>query len=106
MNATETMFAVVNSVPGSNYTAFQIKVWDPETQKSVLYAEGFTTRISAKRAVDADEKLTRVDSFREAQGRVAGVALPPKPGHSGHKSADNDTYAAALSASMGMYLAA
>jgi hypothetical protein len=95
-----TMFAVVNSVPGSNYTQFQIKTWDPDTRKSVLYAEGYTTRLSAKRDVDSDPKLTRVNSFREAAGYATGVAVPPKPGHAGRKHVEDDTFNGALAASL------
>ena len=72
------MFAVINSVSGSNYSAFQIKVWDSELGKSRLYAEGFATRIEAKRAADNDPELTRVDSFRVAQERTDGVVRPAK----------------------------
>ena len=76
---TQTLFAVVNSVPGSNYTQFQIKVWDTRKKASKVYSETlYPTRAAAKQAVDADEKLTRVDSFRVARERTEGVVIPPK----------------------------
>jgi len=66
-----TLFAVINSVPGSNYTQFQIKVWDVKLGKSRVYSdELYPTRIEAKRAADDDPKLTRVDSFRVARERT------------------------------------
>jgi hypothetical protein len=102
--APATQYAVVNSVSGSNYTAFQIKVWDAVAKKSVLYAEGFDTRIAAKRAVDADDKLTRVDNFRVAREHAEGIVIPAKKGHS--RSVKDDTFNGALAASLEQYTAA
>lgn len=62
MTARKTLFAVVNSIAGSNYTQFQIKVWDARKKCSKVYSdEIFPTRAAAKKAVDDDE----VDARRQ-----------------------------------------
>lgn len=106
---TTQKFAVVNSVPKSNYTEFQIKVWNSETGKSELFSdELFPTRIAAKKAVDANESLTRVDSFRVAKALHEGTSLADAKAaakrYSKKHTVDNDSFAAALSASLSAYV--
>lgn len=104
MTAPKPKYAVVNSVPGSNYTQFQIKVWNTRKNASELHSdELFPTRIAAKKAVDNDPKLTRVDSFRVARERVTGVAIPPK--RVAVKAPAADTFASALADSLSQYAA-
>jgi hypothetical protein len=110
MTARKPVYAVVNSVPGSSYTSFQIKIWNSKTGKSELHSDDlFPTRIAAKKHVDADEKLTRVDSFRVAKALTEGTSLADAKAaakrYSKKGTVSNDTFASALAESMSVLFA-